>query len=132
MLTLRVCASISGDYTVLARGAVPTRELMLRVKGAPATAPTGVSAQSPRPAEARVTWAAPGYDGGARVTSYRVTARLNGHKPKVALIARKHFRASSMVHMFTALTRAKTWTFRGYAITRHGTSQPAACQLRVP
>jgi hypothetical protein len=130
-LTLTICASVSGEYTVKSHGAVPTRQLMLRVKGAPATAPQSVSVRSPKPAQAQVSWAAPVYSGGARITEYRLTAALKGRRTKTAVIKSKHFTAKSLVHTFTGLTRAKTWAFRVYAITRHGTSQAATATVRV-
>jgi YVTN family beta-propeller protein len=130
-LTLQVCASVSGDYIVKSHGAVPTRQLMLRVKGAPSTPPLSATARSPKPGKARLSWAKPVYSGGSRVSEYRVTAALKGHKTKVEFVRHKHFTAKSLDHTFSGLKRAKTWTFKVYAITKHGSSRAATCTLRV-
>jgi hypothetical protein len=89
------------------------------------------TARSPKPGKARLSWAKPVYSGGSRVSEYRVTAALTGHKTKVAFVRHKHFTAKSLDHTFSGLKRAKTWTFKVYAITKHGSSRAATCTLRV-
>jgi hypothetical protein len=129
-LKLRVCASASGLYDVTSRGAVPSGQLMLRVKGAPPMPPTSLTARSPQPGQAQLAWDAPAYNGGAHVTEYRAVAR-HGSTRRVVLLKQEHFTVATRTHTFAHLTRAQAWIFTVKAITKHGVSRPIRCTLRV-
>ncbi|KGN40726.1 Ig-like domain-containing protein [Knoellia aerolata] len=120
-LTLRATSQPSPNATVsllVADG--PGRQAAGRVtitmRGKP-TAPTGVSAVADRIAggQARVSWVAPGYDGGVTISHY--TVRWGGGSP---------LRCTSSPCTVTGLTNGKDYTFTVVASNAVGDSPPSA------
>jgi hypothetical protein len=130
-LTLKVCASRSGLYRVTSHGAVPTGDLMIRVKGAPPMAPQSLSGKSPHAGSASVSWARPVYSGGFRVTSYRLTATCAGQKVRQVVVKPKSAKASALRHTFAKLARYKTWRISVAAVTRRGVGSATVTSVRV-
>ena len=130
-LTLRLCASRSGVYQVTARGAVTARSVFLRVRGAAPTAPTSLTARSPRAGTLTASWGRPVYAGGAVITGYRLTATAPHQRTRTALVTGSTWSAQSMTHHFTHLTAGRVWTVRTQAITRYGASTPTTATVTV-
>jgi hypothetical protein len=127
-LTLSICGSISGKYAVRSKGAVPTRQLVLRVKGAAPMAPVSFTAVSPTAGLAKLAWAAPFYSGGTPVTQYVLTATSGKTKKTVTLKGKS---ATARKYTFVGLKRTASWTFTVVAVTKYGKSPAASYALRV-
>jgi hypothetical protein len=122
-LVLHPCASVSGLYRVVSHGAVTTRSVLLRVKGAAPMSPTSLTVRSPRPGVVTASWSHPVYGGGAKITTYRLTATAPNQRTHTALVTAggRPWTAQSMTHRFTGLTPGHKWTVKVNAITRYGT-----------
>jgi hypothetical protein len=131
-LALHVCASTSGVYRFVTHGAVTTKSVLLRVRGAAPMSPTSLSARSPRPGVVTASWGRPVYTGGAAISAFRVTASAPHQRSRTATVtARGAWTAQAMTHRFVGLSSARTWTVSVKAITRHGASRPTRVAVRV-
>lgn len=119
--TLKVCASMSGDYKIVSRGAVSAGSVKIRVRNSKPMPVTSLGVQPRSSGTALVAWGAPEYSGGAAITSYKVTA-TSGTTSKTITInsGTTAFRTRSI--NVTALAANKVWTFKVVAINRFGTS----------
>lgn len=126
LLTLRVCASASGDFTVLSHGAVAARAVHLDVRHAPAEAPAGLSASSPDVGKAKIAWRRPAFTGGARVSAYRVALSLPKRPLRVVEVSASKLRA-----LVSHLASGRQWTVKVQAVTTWGVGQPATTKVWV-
>lgn len=125
-LILRICGSVSGEVGVESKGAVAAPAIHLRVKGAPPEPPRALRATSPTVGRAVVSWSRSVFAGGARVTSYRISASLPKRKPHVFRVSGGQLR-----YRLSRLTSGRQWTVSVRAVTRYGVSQPAAATVWV-
>jgi len=124
--SLTVCATKSGVYRFKAQGAAAIDGLLLRVKGVAPLPPTAVAVSSLRVGTARVTWNAPRYNGGAKITGYVITATAPG-KPTVTKSVSGSLRSLTL----TGLANARTYTVRIQAKTARGLSDPVTTTVPV-
>jgi Fibronectin type III domain len=130
-IKLSVCGVKSGVFKVLSSGAVPTGAVTLRVKHAPALPPSRVIARSTAHGQLVATWTRPAYDGGAVISSYRVTARASGQQARTRTITHATALRSGLVSTFHGLKRAARWTVSVRVITKYGVSSPRSASVRT-
>ena len=83
--------------------------------------PTGLSATASGTSQIDLSWSAPGYDGGAALTGYRVEVAENGNGPWSNLVANTGSTATT--HSHTELAPASTRYYRVSAINSVGTGK---------
>lgn len=125
-VTLRVCAARSARFTVRTRGALPSAPIAVTTRQSTPGAPESVRAVARGHGRLRVSWGAALYTGGARVTSYRLTATSVGHRT-VSWTAASRTRT----HTFVRLARRAVWTIRVVAVNAHGAGQIASARAKV-
>jgi hypothetical protein len=118
-VTLRVCATKSGKYRIVAKGILRDTGVVIRVKGAAPLSVSSASASSPAVGVLKASWNAPLYTGGASITGYEVlVVDANGRSSKRSLSA-----ASKSLRI-TGLGHATKYTIKIFAKTKFGKSDP--------
>gem|GEM_PF-1777747 len=128
---LKVCARVSGIYTVKAKGAVGISSVLIRVKGAPPMAPNSLSA-STGVKRATVAWGLPTYAGGAPILKYVVTATAPGQKTKKVEVKSGSSAFKSKKIYLTGLAAPKRWQISVVAVTKHGEGEKSNISVKVP
>jgi len=125
-LTLRICATKSGKYRIVAKGILRDTGVEVRVKGAAPLSVSSVSASSPAVGVLKASWNAPLYSGGAAITGYEVSVvGANGRSSKWNLNA-----ASKSIRV-TGLGHAAKYTIKILAKTKFGMSDPIVRTVTV-
>jgi|LauGreSBDMM110SN_4_FD.fasta_scaffold24063_2 hypothetical protein len=128
---LKICASVSGTYSIKGKGAVGVTSFFLRVKGSPATNPTTLIA-TPNAKRATVSWGAPKYAGGAPIVKYVVTATSPGQKTKKVDVRSGSSAFKSRKIYLTDLAAPKSWQISVVAVTKHGEGEKSTVFVKVP
>ena len=85
--------------------------------------PTGLAAEADGPTRIDLSWTAPGYNGGALVSGYRIEVSADGGGTWTVLSANTGRARTSFTH--TGLEPATTRHYRVSAINRAGTGEPS-------
>ena len=125
-LTLKVCATKSGIYTIKSAGAASVKTIRVQVKGSAPMPVQNVVAKSPNLGLAKITWAPPVFDGKSPIKTYTVTATAKGKRTVTKVIA-----ASSKLLTLTGLSNATTYIISVTATSAKGTSDPVATKVPV-
>lgn len=125
-VTLKVCATKSGKYRILAKGILHDTGVVIHVKGAASLPVTSVSVSSPVVGSLKASWNAPLYTGGAPVTGYQVVVTdRNGRSIK------RDLSAGTKSLKITSLSHATKYTVKITAQTRYGTSDSVIKSITV-
>ncbi|MEY5017579.1 MAG: hypothetical protein RL431_628 [Actinomycetota bacterium] len=111
-ITVKLCATKSGKYSVRGTGIASTGSVMVSLKGSAASGVTQLKAQSPTAGTARVTWQAPALSGGLKVTEYIVL--MQGAGSTVTL------RTTKLTANFSRLRNATTYSVTVIPVTKAG------------
>jgi len=125
-VTLRICATKSGKYRIVAKGILRDTGVEVRVKGAAPLSVSSASASSPAIGVLKASWNAPLYSGGAAITGYEVSVvGANGRSSKWSLSA------TSRSIKVTNLGHATKYTVKIFALTKFGKSDPIVRTVTV-
>ena len=86
-------------------------------------APTGLAATESGTSRIDLAWTAPGYDGGAPITGYRIETSENAGATWTILVDDTRFSATIFSH--AGLVPGSTWHYRVSAINRAGAGEPS-------
>ena len=86
-------------------------------------APTGLAATESGTSRIDLAWTAPGYDGGARITGYRIETSEDAGATWTILVDDTRFSGTAFPH--TGLVPGSTWHYRVSAINRAGAGEPS-------
>jgi len=125
-VTLKICATKSGEYRIVAKGILRDTGVEVHVRGAAPLVVSSVSASSPAVGVLKASWNAPLYSGGVAVNGYDVIVTgPNGRSSKLSLNP-----ASKSVRI-TGLAHAAKYTIKILAKTKFGTSDPIVRTVTV-
>lgn len=124
-LTLRVCATKSGIYTIKTKGAVAVKTIRIQVKNSAPMPVSSVTAKSPTRGQVKVTWSSPVFDGKLPIKSYTITATAKGKKTITKTVA-----ANQKTATLTGLSNATTYQISVVATNNRGSSDPSI--VKVP
>jgi hypothetical protein len=125
-LTLKVCATRSGVYTIKSAGAASVKTIRVQVKNSAPMQVTSVTAKSPAIGQARVTWGVPLFDGKSAVKTYTITAKAAGKKTIT-----KTVKANVKNVTLTGLVNATNYTISIVANNAKGSSDPVVVKVPV-
>ncbi len=111
-VTVKLCATKSGAYTVRGHGIASSGSVTVNLKGAQASGVTSLAAESPSAGSARVTWQIPSLRGGLRVTGYVVLVQGAGRTVTL--------RTTKLTATITRLRNATTYSVTVIPITKAG------------
>ena len=123
---LKICASVSGAYRLVTRGAVSINTLNLHVKGSKPMAPQSYASLS-HGGSVTVAWAKPEYDGGASIKSYILVASSPGLKSETRTV--KPSATNSVT--FGNLQHGRFWAFKLIAKNKYGASPEVSTKTYV-
>lgn len=125
-LTLRVCATRSGIYTIKSAGAASVKTVRVQVRNAAPMPVTSAVAKSLSIGQARVTWGVPVFDGRSKITSYTITAKAKGKKTVTRTV-----KAKTRTVTFTGLSNATRYQISIVANNSKGKSNPITVNVPV-
>lgn len=111
-VTVKMCATKSGTYTLKGTGIATTGAVTLNLKGARASAVTALRAESPASGKAQIDWQAPTLRGGLRVTEYVVMVQGAGKTISM--------RTPRLTATLSGLHHATTYTVTVIPVTKAG------------
>jgi hypothetical protein len=124
-VTLKLCATKSGIYTLKSAGAASVKTIRVQVKNAAPMPVTSVTGKSPARGQAKISWGVPLFDGKSAIKTYTITAKATGKKTITKTITAKN---RSIV--FSGLANATTYQISIVATNAKGTSE--AVTVKVP
>ncbi len=129
--TLKVCASVSGEYIIRTRGAVSAGAVTIRVSNSKPMQVTSLDSRSLAAGKALIAWGLPRYSGGSTIKSYTVVASATGSPTitKVFTSTSSSFKTRSF--NFSGLAPDKRWTFKVTSTNKYGTSPSASTNVLV-
>jgi hypothetical protein len=125
-LTLKLCATKSGIYTIKSAGAASVKTIRVQVKGAAPMPVTNAVAKSLNRGEAKITWANPVFDGKSAIKSYTITAKAAGKKTVTKTVT-----GSLKTATITGLANATTYTISIIANNAKGSSDSVVVKVPV-
>jgi hypothetical protein len=125
-LTLKVCATKSGIYTIKSAGAASVKTVRLQVKNSAPMPVTSVSAKSLSLGHAKVTWGLPLFDGKLAIKTYTITAKAAGKKTVT-----KTVKAGIRNVTLSGLANATNYTISIIATNAKGSSDPVVVKVPV-
>lgn len=111
-VTVKMCATKSGTYSLRGAGIATTGSVTVNLKGAQSSGVTALRAESPASGKARIEWQAPVLRGGLRVTEYVVLVQGAGKTVSV--------RTTKLTATLSALNHATTYTVTVIPVTKAG------------
>jgi alpha-tubulin suppressor-like RCC1 family protein len=131
-VTLKVCATKSGTYSIAGKGAVATTALTLLVTGSAPLPVTSLNAISPSVGKIAVAWNAPIFNGGKAfpVNGYRIELSSGGKVVKTVTLT-KPADISKRSCIFANLTSAKTYSVSVWASNKVGQSDSLTTAVGV-
>jgi hypothetical protein len=135
-VTLRICATRSGEVRFRSVGSFVGRSVSLRVRNSPPLAPRSVAGSSPAIGRLRVSVSSPVYTGGSTITSYRIVLSCSGCATVTRILAghtnnaRRWVPPASTVTV-TGLKNAQRYLVRVYAVNKFGVSAPSSVSAPV-
>jgi alpha-tubulin suppressor-like RCC1 family protein len=131
-VTLKVCATKSGIYSIAGKGAVATTALTLLVTGSAPLPVTSLNAISPSVGKIAVAWNAPTFNGGKAfpVNGYRIELSSGGKVVKTVTFT-KPADISKRSYIFTNLASAKTYSVSVRASNKAGQSDSVTTTVGV-
>jgi len=125
-LILRVCATKSGKYRIVAKGILRDSGVQIRVKGAAPLPVTSTSVSSPEVGVLKASWNAPLYTGGASISSYQVLVIDRNGRTIIRVLG-----AGTRAIRLTGLAHASKYTVKIVARTKYGASDPILKKVTV-
>lgn len=123
-LTLKVCATKSGIYTIKSAGAAAVKTIRIQVKNSAPMPVASVTAKSPVRGQVKVTWGAPIFDGKLPIKSYTITATAKGKKTITKTVS-----ANQKSVVLTGLANATTYQITVVATNNKGSSDPVTTKV---
>jgi hypothetical protein len=125
-LTLKVCATKSGIYTIKSAGAASVKTVRLQVKNSAPMPVTSVTGKSLNLGQAKLTWGLPLFDGKLPIKSYTVIAKASGKKTVT-----KTVKATTRNVTINGLANATNYTISIIANNAKGSSDPVVVKVPV-
>ncbi|MEI8231552.1 MAG: fibronectin type III domain-containing protein, partial [Actinomycetes bacterium] len=125
-LTLKVCATKSGIYTIKSAGAASVKTVRMQVKNSAPMPVTSVTGKSLNLGQARLTWGVPLFDGKLPIKSYTVVAKASGKKTVT-----KTVKANTRKVTINGLANATNYTISIIANNAKGSSDPVVVKVPV-
>lgn len=125
-VTLRLCATKSGIYTIKSAGAASVKTIRVQVKNSAPMPVTSVTAKSQVRGQAKVSWGVPLFDGKSAIKTYTITARAAGKKTITKTVP-----AKSRSITISGLANATTYQITIVATNSKGTSDPITVKVPV-
>lgn len=125
-LTLKVCATKSGVYTIKSAGAASVKTVRVQVRNSAPMPVTSAVAKSLSIGQAKVTWGIPVFDGRSKITTYTVTAKASGKKTVTRTV-----KANTRTVTLTGLSNATKYQISIVANNSKGKSNPITVNVPV-
>jgi len=125
-LTLKVCATKSGIYTIKSAGAASVKTVRIQVKNSAPMPVTSVTGKSLNLGQAKLTWGVPLFDGKLRIKTYTITAKAAGKKTVT-----KTVKAGIRNVTLSGLANATNYTISIIATNAKGSSDPVIVKVPV-
>lgn len=125
-VTLRLCATKSGIYTIKSAGAASVKTIRVQVRNSAPMPVTAVTAKSTIRGQAKVTWGIPLFDGKSAIKSYTITAKATGKKTITRTV-----KANIRNVTLTGLSNATNYQISIVATNSKGTSDPVVVKVPV-
>jgi len=125
-LTLKVCATKSGVYTIKSAGAASVKTVRIQVKNSAPMPVTSVTGKSPNLGQAKLTWGVPMFDGKLPIKTYTITAKSAGKKTVT-----KTVKAGIRNVTLSGLANATNYTISIIATNAKGSSDPVVVKVPV-
>ncbi|NBQ96934.1 MAG: fibronectin type III domain-containing protein [Microbacteriaceae bacterium] len=125
-LTLKVCATKSGIYTIKSAGAASVKTVRMQVKNSAPMPVTSVTGKSLSLGQAKLTWGVPLFDGKLPIKTYTITAKAAGKKTVT-----KTVKAVIRNVTLSGLANATNYTISIIATNAKGSSDPVVVKVPV-
>jgi len=125
-LTLKVCATKSGIYTIKSAGAASVKTVRMQVKNSAPMPVTSVTGKSLNLGQAKLTWGVPLFDGKLPIKTYTITAKASGKKTVT-----KTVKAGIRNVTLSGLANATNYTISIIATNAKGSSDPVVVKVPV-
>jgi hypothetical protein len=125
-LTLKVCATKSGIYTIKSAGAASVKTVRMQVKNSAPMPVTSVTGKSLNLGQAKLTWGVPLFDGKLPIKTYTITAKAAGKKTVT-----KTVKAGIRNVTLSGLANATNYTISIIATNAKGSSDPVVVKVPV-